>query len=78
VVIANIAIESGRNITLHQKELTRQVGSCCMWYKKIILLLTLMTFVGCQSQNSLKTVDYVDIQRFMGDWYVIANIPTFL
>jgi apolipoprotein D and lipocalin family protein len=49
-----------------------------MWYKKIILLLTLMTFVGCQSQNSLKTVDYVDIQRFMGDWYVIANIPTFL
>jgi len=26
----------------------------------------------------MKTVDYVDIQRFMGDWYVIANIPTFL
>ncbi|MGB5626427.1 MAG: lipocalin family protein [Woeseiaceae bacterium] len=26
----------------------------------------------------MKTVDYVDIDRFMGDWYVIANIPTFL
>lgn len=26
----------------------------------------------------MKTVDYVDIGRFMGDWYVIANIPTFL
>jgi len=26
----------------------------------------------------MKTVDYVDIQRFMGPWYVIANIPTFL
>lgn len=26
----------------------------------------------------LKTVDYVDIQRFMGDWYVIAYIPTSL
>ena len=26
----------------------------------------------------MKTVDYVDIERFMGDWYVIANIPTFL
>lgn len=26
----------------------------------------------------METVDYVDIERFMGDWYVIANIPTFL
>ena len=26
----------------------------------------------------LKTVDHVDIERFMGDWYVIANIPTFV
>lgn len=24
------------------------------------------------------TVDYVDLERFMGDWYVVANIPTFL
>jgi len=24
----------------------------------------------------LRTVDDVDIERFMGDWYVIANIPT--
>ena len=26
----------------------------------------------------MKTVEYVDIDRFMGRWYVIANIPTFL
>lgn len=26
----------------------------------------------------MKTVDYVDIERFMGRWYVIANIPTFI
>lgn len=26
----------------------------------------------------MKTVTYVDIERFMGDWYVIANIPTFI
>ncbi len=26
----------------------------------------------------MQTVDYVDLDRFMGDWYVIANIPTFL
>lgn len=26
----------------------------------------------------MKTVDKVDLERFMGPWYVIANIPTFL
>ena len=26
----------------------------------------------------MKTVDHVDLERFMGPWYVIANIPTFL
>jgi apolipoprotein D and lipocalin family protein len=26
----------------------------------------------------MQTVDHVDIDRFMGPWYVIANIPTFL
>ena len=26
----------------------------------------------------MKTVDHVEIDRFMGSWYVIGNIPTFL
>lgn len=26
----------------------------------------------------LKSVDSVDLSQFMGDWYVIANIPTFV
>ena len=26
----------------------------------------------------LETVEYVNLERFMGDWYVIANIPTFI
>ena len=26
----------------------------------------------------MKTVEKVNLERFMGDWYVIANIPTFL
>jgi apolipoprotein D and lipocalin family protein len=26
----------------------------------------------------LKTVAHVELERFMGDWYVIANIPTFV
>jgi len=34
---------------------------------------------ACQAAPPpLETVDHVDLERFMGDWYVIANIPTFL
>ncbi|MDH3712890.1 MAG: lipocalin family protein [Gammaproteobacteria bacterium] len=37
-----------------------------------------ITFIGaCASSSPIRTVDYVDLGRFMGDWYVIANIPTF-
>ncbi len=35
-------------------------------------------FISCSSAPAIKTVEYVDIDRFMGNWYVIANIPTFL
>ena len=42
------------------------------------LLLTL-TLSACAARGpQMKTVNYVDLERFMGDWYVIANIPTFL
>lgn len=33
---------------------------------------------ACQSHPPMETVDHVDLQRYMGEWYVIANIPTFL
>ena len=42
----------------------------------ILLLLTLIS--GCQTMKPIHTVEYVDLERFMGDWYVIANIPTFI
>ena len=46
---------------------------------KLLALLTLaLTLAGCSSQPPMATVEYVDIPRFMGDWYVIGNIPTFL
>ena len=44
-------------------------------------LSVLAAFVcaGCAAQQEpLETVEYVDLERFMGDWYVIATIPTFL
>jgi len=48
------------------------------------LKISLATFaalilVGCAAKEpEMKTVDHVDVERFMGSWYVIANIPTFL
>ena len=33
---------------------------------------------GCGAQAPIRTEAQVDLDRFMGDWYVIANIPTFL
>ncbi len=44
------------------------------------LVLALLTLSCCRATPSLgiPTVEFVDLDRFMGDWYVIANIPTFL
>ena len=33
---------------------------------------------GCQTMKPIHTVQAVDLKRFMGDWYVIASIPTFI
>ncbi len=51
-----------------------------MSYKQIFAaLLAAATLTACQaSRPPLETVQYVDLDRFMGDWYVIANIPTFV
>lgn len=32
--------------------------------------------VGCSSYPPIRTESFVDLPRFMGDWYVIASIPT--
>lgn len=43
----------------------------------ILPLLALLT-VGCASvKQPLRTVPHVDIPRYMGDWYVIGEIPYF-
>jgi apolipoprotein D and lipocalin family protein len=45
----------------------------------LLVLMSLPMMVACKaSLPPLETVDHVDLQRFMGDWYVIANIPTFV
>jgi apolipoprotein D and lipocalin family protein len=47
---------------------------------QILVVTCAAAFVGaCASGGQdMNTVAKVDIERFMGDWYVIANIPTFL
>jgi apolipoprotein D and lipocalin family protein len=47
--------------------------------KKFILAsLLVFTVTGCSSYPPMRTVAHVDLDRFMGDWYVIASIPTFI
>jgi apolipoprotein D and lipocalin family protein len=42
-----------------------------------VLTIILALLTGCQStMRPITTVDQVDLERFMGDWYVIASIPT--
>jgi apolipoprotein D and lipocalin family protein len=44
-----------------------------------LIIAASLTLASCASSGpEMETVDYVDLERFMGDWYVIANIPTFL
>lgn len=45
-----------------------------------IVLLAAAGVSACAATRHppLATVAYVDLERFMGDWYVIANIPTFI
>jgi apolipoprotein D and lipocalin family protein len=44
----------------------------------LAIALLFVGLAGCNSASRLPmdTVPYVDLDRFMGDWYVIAAIPT--
>ena len=42
------------------------------------LIITTLLLTSCNHQSPMPTVNYVDIDRFMGDWYVVASIPTYL
>ena len=43
-----------------------------------LLTLLMLTACGAAERRPMDTVPQVDLPRFMGDWYVIANIPTFI
>jgi apolipoprotein D and lipocalin family protein len=46
----------------------------------LFIALVALLVAGCAgtARPPLKTVERVDLARFMGDWFVIANIPTFI
>ena len=47
---------------------------------RLWLFVSSVVLAGCAAvqRPPIQTVPHVDLQRFMGDWYVIANIPTFV
>lgn len=46
---------------------------------RLSLFFPLMALAACSTMPAaLQTVEHVDLPRFMGDWYVIASIPTFI
>ena len=51
----------------------RHFQTCWLFFLVCILLSA-----GCRSMPPIRTEPAVDLERFMGDWYVIASIPTFL
>ena len=58
-----------------------RAGSRTDWLQAGVILMILVGLVGCAgapAREPIHTVEYVDLERFMGDWYVIANIPTFI
>ncbi|MFC1898255.1 lipocalin family protein [Candidatus Cloacimonadota bacterium] len=44
---------------------------------KLIIVIFLLMLSACKGYD-MKTVEKVDIDRFMGDWYVIGIIPNFI
>ncbi len=48
---------------------------------RFLLLISTLALIGCSTmpkQPPLRTVPHVDLNRYMGNWYVIANIPYLL
>ncbi len=58
------------------------ISTCLTFCRSFLLLAALTGFVACSpnatKQPPLKTAPYVDLNRYMGDWYVIAHLPYLL
>lgn len=46
--------------------------------RSLFMPVVLLTLAACSSPPPIRIATAVDLERFMGDWYVIANIPTWI
>ena len=58
----------------------RKIGFCgsIRWLSRLVALLSLASLSACATNDlpPLEALDRkVDLERFMGDWYVIGSIP---
>ena len=44
----------------------------------LVLCLAMLGLYACRSTPSIQRAENVDLNAFMGDWYVLAHIPTFI
>ena len=49
-----------------------------MQYLKAVLLVLMTSCQSTSSFSTIRTATLVDLEKFSGQWYVIANIPTFI
>ena len=81
IYLRNVLIRRGKwayamRVLLHNSYGDRRLlpGAIVLFY----MLSAVITFYSPSSLAlpTLRTVDYVDLDRFMGKWYVIARVPT--
>ncbi len=76
----NLMPQSWRSAPHHCRVYTRS-HACSHNVAGLVVLLLGIQLSGCQSSEPLppiRTASYVDLERFMGDWYVLGNIPTLI
>jgi apolipoprotein D and lipocalin family protein len=62
---------------MHPSAAVARITSMPRLYRILSAALLASFLIGCTTSQPLKPVPHVDLPRYMGDWYVIANIPYF-
>jgi len=44
----------------------------------VLIVVCVVVFQSCRQGPPIRMAEQVNLDSFMGDWYVIANIPTFI
>jgi apolipoprotein D and lipocalin family protein len=81
--LTSVEFSVGLAVPDQEKRSTRSFGEVFMsWMSRIASQTAVLSsfFMGAvfADTRGLKTVAFVDLKRYMGDWYVIANIPNWV